>query len=69
MVKLHGGEPDRARELLKLHADNGFVHLGEDGEQLTTLIMFGRVAVALDELAAARARLRPLVAPRRVVGR
>ena len=68
MVKLHGGDPDRARELLKLHADNDFVHLGEDGEQLTTLIMFGRVAVALDELVAARARLRPLVAPRRVVG-
>jgi predicted ATPase len=53
MMKLHGGEPDRARELLKLHADNDFVHLGEDGEQLTTLIMFGRVAVALEELAAA----------------
>lgn len=54
MVKLHGGEPDRARDLLKLHADNDFAHLGEDAEQLTTLIMFGRVAVALDEPAAAR---------------
>ena len=41
-----------ARELLKLHADNDFAHLGEDGEQLTTLILFSRVAVALDELAA-----------------
>jgi hypothetical protein len=55
MVKLHAGEPDRARTLLKLHADNSFVHLGEDGEQLTTLVMFGRVAVTLDEpLAAGR---------------
>jgi hypothetical protein len=62
MVKLHGGEPDRARELLKLHADGDFVHLGEDGEQLTTLIMFGRVAVALDELAAAR-RVYDLLSP------
>ena len=62
MVKLHGGEPDRARDLLKLHADNDFVHLGEDGEQLTTLIMFGRVAVALDEPAAAR-RVYDLLSP------
>ena len=32
------GAPDRARELMRLHADNGFVRLGEDAEQLTTLI-------------------------------
>jgi tetratricopeptide (TPR) repeat protein len=62
MVKLHGGEPDAARELLRQHADNGFVHLGEDGEQLTTLVMFGRVAVALDEPAAAR-RIYDLLSP------
>ena len=68
MVKLHGGEPDRARELLKLHADNGFAHLGEDGEHLTTLVLFGRVAVALDEPAAARAGLRPAVARSRGCG-
>lgn len=49
MVACHAGEPDRARNLLKLHADNGFARLGDDGEHLTTLVLFGRVAVALDE--------------------
>ncbi|MEY2463597.1 MAG: hypothetical protein QOH64_1735 [Acidimicrobiaceae bacterium] len=62
MVTLHAGEPEQARDLLKLHADNGFVHLGEDGEQLTTLLMFGRVAVAVDELAAA-SRVYELMSP------
>ncbi len=62
MVKLHGGDPGRARELLKLHADSGFARLGEDGEQLTTLVMFGRVAVALDEPAAAQ-RVYDLLSP------
>ena len=62
MVKLHGGDPGRARDLLKLHADTGFAHLGEDGEHLTTLVMFGRVAIALDEPAAAR-RVYDLLSP------
>jgi hypothetical protein len=62
MVKLHGGKPERARELLQLHAENGFVHLGEDGEQLTTLAMFARVAVALDEPVAAQ-RVYDLLSP------
>ena len=49
MVNWLIGDRDRARQLLKLHADNGFARLGEDGEQLTTLLLFGRVAVGLDE--------------------
>ena len=53
MVSWHAGNPDRARELLKLHADNRFARLGDDGEHLTTLLLFGRVAVGLGELAAA----------------
>ncbi len=53
MVSWQAGNPDRARELLKLHADNRFCRLGDDGEHLTTLLMFGRVAVGVGELAAA----------------
>jgi hypothetical protein len=53
MVSCHAGYPDRARELLKLHADNDFVRLGDDGEHLTTLVLFGRVAVELGERSAA----------------
>jgi hypothetical protein len=55
MVNWHAGDHDRARAMLKLHADNGFTHLGEDGEHLTTLLLFGRVAAGLDEQAAVRA--------------
>ncbi|MFN2419332.1 MAG: AAA family ATPase [Candidatus Limnocylindria bacterium] len=53
MVAWLSGNTDRARELLKLHADNGFARLGDDAEHLTTLTLFGRVAVGLDEPAAA----------------
>lgn len=55
MVSWQAGNPDKARELLKLHADNGFARLGDDGEHLTTLVLFGRVAVGLGELASAGA--------------
>ncbi len=51
LVRWLVGDRDRARHLLKLHADNGFNRLGEDGEQLTTLLMFGRVATGLEEAA------------------
>ena len=54
-VKWHAGDPDRARDLLMLHANNHFTRLGNDGEQLTTLTMFGRVAAGLDERSAAQA--------------
>jgi tetratricopeptide (TPR) repeat protein len=53
MVKWLAGDHDRARDLLMLHARNHFVHLGNDGEHLTTLLMFGRVAAGLDERSAA----------------
>ena len=68
MVNWLAGDRDRARQLLKLHADNGFARLGEDGEQLTTLLLFGRVAAGLDEAAALRSVVRPAPAPRRSVG-
>jgi AAA ATPase domain len=55
MVAWLSGNTERARELLKVHADNGFAHLGDDAEHLTTLVLFGRVAVGLDEPAAAGA--------------
>lgn len=55
MVHWLAGDRDRARRLLKLHADNGFTRLGEDGEQLTTLLMFGRVATGLEEATACEA--------------
>jgi tetratricopeptide (TPR) repeat protein len=51
MVHWLAGDRVRARHLLKLHADNGFTRLGEDGEQLTTLLMFGRIATGLEEAA------------------
>jgi predicted ATPase len=54
MVAWLCGMTDRARELVKLHADNGFARLGDDAEHLTTLTLFGRVAVGIDERAAAR---------------
>lgn len=53
MVACQSGDPDRARELLKLHADNGFARVGDDGEHLTTLVLFGRVAVEFHERDAA----------------
>lgn len=49
------GDLERARYLLKLHADNGFARLGEDGEQLTTLLLFSRVATGLGEATACAA--------------
>jgi hypothetical protein len=52
MVTWHAGDHERARDVLKLHADNDFAHLGEDGEHLTTLLMFGRVAAGLGEKSA-----------------
>ena len=55
LVRWLVGDRDRARHLLMLHADNGFNRLGEDGEQLTTLLMFGRVATGLEEAAACEA--------------
>ncbi len=54
MVKWLAGDHERARDLLMLHAKNHFVHLGNDGEHLTTLLMFGRVAAGLAEAAAAK---------------
>jgi tetratricopeptide (TPR) repeat protein len=62
MMKFFGGQPDRARTLLRLHADNGFSRVGEDSEQLTTLLMFSRVAIELGERAAAQS-LYELLAP------
>jgi hypothetical protein len=62
MVAWLSGDTDRARELLKLHADNGFTRLGDDAEHLTTLVLFGRVAVGLDEPDAA-ARVYHLLEP------
>ncbi len=53
MARLRAGDHQRARELLMLHAGDGFARLGSDGEQLTTLLLFGRVAVAVDERGAA----------------
>ena len=53
MVRLRAGDHGRARELLMAHAGNGFARLGSDGEQLTTLLLFGRVATAVGELGAA----------------
>ncbi len=53
MASWHAGNTARARELLKLHADNRFARLGDDGEHLTTILLFGRVAVGLGELGAA----------------
>jgi hypothetical protein len=55
MVNWLAGNCDRARQLLKLHADNGFARLGEDGEQLTTLLLFTRVATGLGEATACAA--------------
>ena len=52
MVHWLAGDREQARYLLKLHADNGFSRLGEDGEQLTTLLLFGRIATGLDEATA-----------------
>ena len=55
MVNWLVGNCDRARHLLDLHADNGFARLGEDGEQLTTLLLFSRVATGLEAVAACAA--------------
>ena len=52
MVAWLSGDTERARHLLKLHADNRFARLGDDGEHLTTLVLFGRVAVGVDERSA-----------------
>ena len=52
-VALRGGELDRARTLLRLHSDNGFARIGDDAEHLTTVTLFGRIAVATGELEAA----------------
>lgn len=49
MVAYHAGDLGRAREMLALHADDAFRRLGDDGEHLTTLLMFGRVAVGLGD--------------------
>lgn len=54
MIAWHADDVGRAREMLALHADDGFSRLGDDGEHLTTLLMFGRVAIALDEQRAVR---------------
>jgi hypothetical protein len=62
MVKWRAGEHERARDLLMLHAGNHFARLGDDGEHLTTLLMFGRVAAALGERAAAQ-EIYDLLAP------
>jgi tetratricopeptide (TPR) repeat protein len=53
MVKWHAGEHEAARDLLRLHADSGFVRLGEDSDYLVSLTFFGRVAAALGETGAA----------------
>jgi hypothetical protein len=62
IVSLQMGDRRRARDLLDLHADNGFARLGDDGEHLTTLLLFGRVARALDHRDAS-ARLYELLSP------
>lgn len=54
MARWQAGDHDGARDLLMLHAGNHFAQLGDDGEHLTTLLMFGRVAAALGERAAAQ---------------
>jgi predicted ATPase len=55
MVHWLAGNRAGARDLLKLHADIHFSRLGEDGEQITTLLMFGRVAADLEEATACEA--------------
>lgn len=55
IISWQAGDRDRARDLLMLHADNQFARLGDDGEHLTTLIMFGRVAAGSGERQAVQA--------------
>jgi len=62
VVSLQMGDVDRARGLLALHADNGFARLGDDGEHLTTLVLFGRVARTVEEHDAIR-RIHELLSP------
>ncbi len=62
MIALHAGDLDRAREMLALHASDAFGRLGDDGEHLTTLLMFGRTAAALGDRAAVQ-RLYELLQP------
>ena len=69
MVHWLVGDHNQARYLLKLHSDNGFRRLGEDGEQLTTLLLFGRVASDSTKRTACLAYVRPPPAPCRSVGR
>lgn len=58
----YGGDPERARALLDQHATNGFSRVGDDSERLGTIMLFGRVAVGLGDLEAAR-RLYELLKP------
>ena len=39
--------------MLRLHSENGFARIGDDAEHLTTIMMFGRIAIALGETDAA----------------
>ena len=50
VAALVDGDRQRAGSLLRLHTRNGLRRVGDDGEVLVTLIMFGRVAVALGDL-------------------
>ncbi len=61
-VALQIGDHERARELLALHADNGFARIGDDAEHLTTLFGFGRVARELERRDAVE-RIYELLAP------
>lgn len=49
----HGNRVEAAR-LLRMHAHDGFARVGRDAEHLTTMMMFVRVAVAIDDRAALR---------------
>jgi hypothetical protein len=50
LVSLLNGHRDRARDLLRLHAADGFARLNDDSEYLTTITFFGRVAVDLGDV-------------------
>ena len=53
-VALTRGESAEAARLLRMHANNGFAHVGNDAEHLATIMMFARVAVATGDLGAVR---------------
>jgi hypothetical protein len=55
LTSLSVGDRETARDLLQLHARNGFARVGDDGLLLTTLVLFGRATVGLDDRGTAAA--------------